>query len=278
MMRWLDYFGRSLSHVFLGIWAAMVVGPLAWVVLTSFKTDREILTKPWALPQDWRADNFVRAWDAANIGGYFANSIVVVIPSVFLTLVFSAAVSYVIARFDFRGRHALNAFALSGLLFPVFLALVPLFFLANDLGLTNSHLGLALIYAAYSISFTTLFLTNFFRTIPQELHEAATLDGAGEFRIFLTIMLPLAAPGLVTMGIFNFIGQWNQFVLPFVLINDERLFVLPQGMQYLMIQQQYDSDWSALFAAVTIVMVPTIVVYTVFQKRIQTALTSGAMR
>jgi N-acetylglucosamine transport system permease protein len=274
----LDYFARGAKHLFLGVWAAIVIGPLLWVVITAFKTDREILTQPWALPQEWHADNFARAWDAANIGGYFANSVIVVVPSVLLTLVFSAAVSYVLARFEFRGRSLLNAFVLSGLLFPVFLALVPLFFLANSMGLTNTRLGLALIYAAYSISFTTLFLTNFFRTIPQELHDAATLDGAGEFRIFLTIMMPLAAPGLVTMGIFNFIGQWNQFILPFVLINDQQLFVLPQGMQYLMIEQQYDSDWSALFAAVTIVMVPTIVIYTVFQQRIQTALTSGALK
>lgn len=277
-MRWLNTTWRSLSHLFLGVWALIVIGPLVWIVVTAFKTDREILTDPWSPPQEWRADNFGRAWDVANIGGYFANSVAVVIPSVLLTLAFSSAVSYVIARFDFRGRQLLNAFALSGLLFPVFLALVPLFFLASELGITNSHLGLSVIYAAYSISFTTLFLTNFFRTIPQELHEAATLDGAGELRIFLTIMLPLAAPGLLTMGIFNFIGQWNQFILPLVLINDERLFVLPQGMQYLMIQQQYDSDWSALFAAVTIVMVPTIVIYTVFQRRIQAALTSGALK
>lgn len=277
-MRGLDMAWRSLGQLFLGVWAVIVIGPLVWVVVTSFKTDREILTDPWSLPQEWRADNFERAWNVANIGGYFANSVAVVIPSVLLTLAFSAAVSYVIARFEFRGRQVLNAFALIGLLFPVFLALVPLFFLANDLGITNSHLGLSVIYAAYSISFTTLFLTNFFRTIPQELHEAATLDGAGELRIFLTIMLPLAAPGLLTMGIFNFIGQWNQFILPLVLINDERLFVLPQGMQYLMIEQQYDSDWSALFAAVTIVMVPTVVVYTVFQQRIQAALTSGALK
>ena len=264
-MRLLGTVWQSLRHVFLGAWALLVIAPLVWVVVTSFKTDREILTDPWSLPQDWHADNFVRAWDVANIGGYFANSIAVIIPSVLLTLAFSAAVSYAIARFDFRVRQVLNAFVLSGLLFPVFLALVPLFFLANDLGITNSHLGLSVIYAAYSISFTTLFLTNFFRTIPQELHEAATLDGAGEFRILLTIMLPLAAPGLITMGIFNFIGQWNQFVLP-------------QGMQFLMNQQQYDSDWSALDAAVTIVMVPTIVIYTVFQQRIQAALTTGALK
>lgn len=269
---------RTVPDIFLAIWAGMILLPMIWIVIGGFKSDREILTDPWGLPSELLTGNFWRAWEVANIGTYALNSILVVFPSVAFTLAISAPVSYIFARYQFKLRRALQLYVLSGLMFPVFLALVPLFFLTNSLGLLNTKLGLILVYGAYSLSFTTLFLTNFFRTIPSELAEAATIDGASEFQVFWKIMLPLAAPGIFSMAIFNFIGQWNQFVLPFVLMTDSKNYVLPQGLQVLMVQQEYASDWSALFAALNIVMIPTIIVYTIFQRQIQAGLTSGALK
>ncbi len=163
-------------------------------------------------------------------------------------------------------------------MFPVFLALVPLYFLVNDLNLLATYQGLILVYIAYSLPFTIFFLTGFFKTLPGEVAEAAIMDGASQYRVFFNIMLPMAKPGLVAMGIFNFLGQWNQFLLPLVLMTDESRYMLSQGLAFLAIQQGYQNDYSALFAAMTITMIPTLVVYILFQRRLEAGLTAGALK
>ena len=167
---------------------------------------------------------------AVHIGQYFLNSMKVVIPSLILTLALSSMTSYVLARFQFVGNRALFYLFMAGMLFPIFLALVPLFFLAKDLRLLNTFTGLTLVYTAYSLPFTIFFLTGFFKTLPSELHEAALIDGANEYQVFFRVMLPLAQPGLVTMGIFNFLGMWNQFILPLVLMTERDNYVLATGL------------------------------------------------
>jgi N-acetylglucosamine transport system permease protein len=186
--------------------------------------------------------------------------------------------AYVLARFEFPGRKVLYYLFMAGLMFPVFLALVPLFFLVRDLHMTATYQGLILVYIAYSLPFTIFFLTGFFRTLPSEVAEAALVDGASHYRIFFNIMLPMAAPGLIAMGIFNFLGQWNQFLLPLVLMPDQDKYVLSQGLAFLAIQQGYANDYSALFAAMTITMIPTLAVYVIFQRRLESGLTAGALK
>jgi N-acetylglucosamine transport system permease protein len=267
--------GINLSMIF---WASIVIFPMIWLVYSSFKTDQEIFFSPWALPEVLQFDNFVRAWVTVHVGQYFFNSMIVVIPGVALTLALSSMSSYIMARFAFPGNRFLFYLFMAGMLFPLFLALVPLFFLAKDLGLLNTYHGLIIVYTAYSLPFTNFFLTGFFKTLPSELHEAALIDGANEYQVFFRVMLPLAQPGLITMGIFNFLGMWNQFILPLVLMTDRDKYVLPQGLSFMLHQQYYQSDWSALFAAVTIIMIPTVIVYVIFQKRIQQGMTVGALK
>jgi N-acetylglucosamine transport system permease protein len=137
------------------------------------------------------------------------------------------------------------------------------------------------VYIAYSLPFTIFFLTAFFKTLPSELGEAAILDGASHYQIFFQVMLPLAKPGLIAMGIFNFLGQWNQFLLPLVLMPetlDPDKLMLSQGLYFLSIQGTYDSDYSALFAAMVITMIPTLIVYILFQRRLEAGLTAGALK
>ena len=269
---------QSFINVSLALWAVMVILPMVWLLYSSFKTDREIFFAPWALPESLQWVNFERAWVSVHIGQYFINSMKVVLPSLALTLALSAMTAYVLARFRFPGNRVLFYLFMAGMLFPIFMALVPLFFLANDLGLTNSFVGLTLVYTAYSLPFTIFFLTGFFATLPSELHEAALIDGANEYQVFFRVMLPLAQPGLVTMGIFNFLGMWNQFILPLVLMTDRDKYVLPQGLSFILHQQYYKSDWSALFAALTMIMIPTLIVYVVFQNQIQKGVTVGALK
>ena len=268
----------AISQVFLMIWAILVIFPLLWMVMTAFKTDPEILFSPWRLPAALQLDNFARAWTQASIGKYFINSLIVVIGSLILTLLFSSMAAYVLARYEFPGNRIIRYAFMVGLMFPIFLALVPLFFVVRDLHMLSTYQGLILVYSAYSLPFSIFFLTSFFRTLPTEVGEAALVDGASHCAIFFRVMLPMARPGLISIGIFNFLGQWNQFILPLVLVPDREHYVLSQGLAFLAIQQGYQNDWSALFAGLTITMLPVIVVYVIFQRQLEQGLTAGALK
>jgi N-acetylglucosamine transport system permease protein len=273
---------KTLIYIILGAWALIVIFPMLWAITTSFKTDQEIFFSPWSLPATPIFANFVRAWTTARLGEYFINTMIIVMPSLFLTLLLSSMAAYVLARFEFRGRNFISNMFLIGLIFPLFLALVPLYFVTQQLRLLDTYQGLILVYVAFSLSFTIFFLTNFFRTLPRELGEAATIDGANQYDIFFRVYLPLAKPGLITMGIFNFLGQWNQYILPNMLMitNEEgnTHYVLSQGLYYLQAKQFYGSDWSGLFAAVVIVMIPTLAIYLIFNDQIEQGMTAGAVK
>lgn len=269
---------NAIIYLFLGLWSIIVILPMIWVLVSSFKTSKEIFFSPWLPPAQMMWENFERAWSKASMGLYFFNTLAVLIPSIFFTLLFSAMAGYVLARFVFPGNRAIFFMFTGGMLFPVVLALVPLFFLLQSIALLDTHIGLILVYVAYSLPFTVFFMTGFFKTLPSELLEAAVIDGANQYQLFFQIVIPLAKNGLVSMGIFNFLGQWNQYILPLVLLTSRQKYVLSQGLAFLQHQQRYQSDWSGLFAAVTIVMLPTMIVYTIFQNQIQRGLTIGALK
>ncbi len=269
---------RFMLNITLAVWAVIVIFPMVWLFYTSFKTDQEIFFSPFALPAEPQWDNFVRGWFDANIGTYFLNSFIVVLPSLVLILIFSAMTAYVLARFPFPGNRIIFYLILAGMIFPIFLALIPLFFVVNRLNMLNTYQGLILVYVAYSLPFSVFFLTGFFKTLPSELHEAAIIDGANQYQVFFKVMLPLAQPGLISIGIFNFLGMWNQYLLPVVLMTNAKRYLLTQGLAYMLVQQYYQNDWSALFAAVTMIMVPTFIVYVIFQGQIQKGITVGALK
>jgi N-acetylglucosamine transport system permease protein len=267
------------SHGFLVLWAVLTTFPLLWVLVSSFKNDTEILSDPWGLPGALRFENWARAWTEAHIGRYFLNSAVVVAGSLTLTMLFGAAAAYVFARYEFRFRQVFYYLFVGGMMFPVFLALVPLFFVVRNAGLLNTWPGLMIVYAGYSLPFTVFFLTAFFRTLPESVAEAALLDGCGHFRLFFRVMLPMARPGLISIGIFNFLSHWNQFILPQVLMQgDESKQVLAQGLATLAVSQGYEGDYSGLFAGLTIAMLPVLAVYILFQRQIQSGLTAGQLK
>jgi N-acetylglucosamine transport system permease protein len=266
------------AQVLLVFWALTCVVPLLWAVLTSFKSDREIFTNPWGLPTEWHFDNFVRAWTTASIGRYFINSAIVVSVAVVLVMLLGAMVAYVLARYEFRGRDVIYYAFVVGMTFPLFLALVPLFFVVQNVGMLDTYHGLVLVYTAYALPFTVFFLTSSFRTLPGELIEAAMLDGCSHAGAFFRIMLPLARPGMISVGILNFFGLWNQFLLPLVLMRDQERYVLSQGLAVLAANQGYRSDWSALFAGLVIAILPVLAVYVAFQRRIQDGLSVGALK
>ncbi len=270
--------GAAVGFVLLALWALIVIFPFAWMIVTSLKADPEIISSPWTLPATLQWDNFARAWSEARIGRFFLNTLIVLAGSLTGTLLVSAMASYVLARFEFPGKQVIFYAIIAGLMFPVFLALVPLYFLVNSFGMLGTYHGLILVYIAYSLPFTIFFLTGFFKSLPGDLAEAAVLDGANQYQVFFQVMLPLAKSGLIAMGIFNFLGQWNQFLLPLVLLPDENKYLLSQGLYFLSVQQGYQNDYGALFAAMVITMVPTLIVYVLFQRKLEAGLTAGALK
>jgi N-acetylglucosamine transport system permease protein len=271
----------GLGHVFLLFWAVIVLAPLVWTFLASFKTNEEIFGPAWALPGSLLWDNWVRAWNEAHVGRYFLNSVIVVAFSTFGTMLLGSMAAYVLARYKFFGNRLIYYTFVSGLAFPVFLALVPLFFVVRNLGLLNTHLGLVLVYIAYSLPFTVFFLAAFFKTLPASVAEAAVMDGCSHTRLFFQVMMPMARPGLISITIFNIIGQWNQYLLPLALLQGEGAedkWVLTQGIANISVNAGFEADWGGLFAALTMAILPMIAMYAVFQRQIQHGLTAGAVK
>ncbi|SEP78822.1 carbohydrate ABC transporter permease [Microlunatus flavus] len=263
------------SHAVLIIWSLLVIVPLLWVVMSSFKTSSEIFASPFALPARPRFDNYVNAWTTAGIGSFFLNSVIVVFGALVVTMLFGSMSAYVLARFSFPGNRFIYYLMLAGLTFPIFLAIVPLFFVLRGVGLLNTLPGLILTYAAFAFPFTVFFLYSFFRSLSRSIAEAAALDGAGEWRTFFSVMLPMARPGLATVAILNFVGLWNQFLLPVALNTNTDNYVLTQGMAAFASQAGYSVDFGALFAAVVITVVPVLVVYLIFQRQLQGSVSQG---
>ncbi|WP_427015811.1 carbohydrate ABC transporter permease [Pseudarthrobacter sp. P1] len=268
----------GVSHVMLSIWALIVILPLLWTVLSSFKTTSEIFASPFGLPASFNFKNYATAWTSASIGTYFLNTVIVVGLALLIVMVLGSMTAYVLARFVFPGSKAIYTLMLAGLTFPIFLAIVPLFFVLKNTGLLNTRPGLIIVYVAFALPFTVFFLFSFFKALPHEISEAASIDGAGEWRTFFQVMLPMAKPGLASVAIFNFLGLWNQYLIPVALNTKEDQKVLSQGIGAFAGQMGYAVDFGALFAAVVITVIPVLIVYIIFQRQLQGSVSAGTMK
>lgn len=268
----------GVSHGILILWSVIVIGPMLWTLMTSFKTTREIFSSPFSLPSALNLQNYANAWTTAGIGKYFVNTVVVVGTALVIVMVLGAMCAYVLARFEFPGSKAIYYLMLAGLTFPIFLAIVPLFFTLRNLGLLNTLPGLSLTYVAFALPFTVFFLFAFFKTLPYEISEAASLDGAGEWATFFLVMLPMARNGFASVAIFNFLGLWNQFLIPVAINTNVDNYVLSQGMAAFASQAGYAVDFGALFAAVVITVTPVLIVYIIFQRQLQGSVSQGTMK
>ena len=260
------------------LFVIVVVVPLLWVLVSSFKTGPEIFASPWGLPKSLPFDNYVSAWVGEGIGGYFVNSLLVTLATLILLLPSGAMAAYVLARYPFRGSKAIFGTFLGGMMFPHFLVIVPLFVMLKQIGMLDTKSGLVLVYVAYSLSFTVFVLYGFFQSLPGELAEAAMIDGCGHAGTFWRIMLPLARPGILVVAIFNAIGLWNEYGLALVLLPSKENRTLPLGIADMAMARQYQSDWGALFAGLVIVMLPVMSVYWIFRDRIHETMLRGAIK
>lgn len=259
----------------------MTLAPFLWLIVTSLKPSREIFLAPFALPSEATGANYVNAWRVGQLGASFFNSVAITVLVVLATLALSSMAAYALARFGLRGAEALQFYFLAGLMIPIQLSVVPLFFEMKALGLLNSRLGLGLVYLATSLPFAVFLLVGFFRSLPNALREAAFLDGAGEWTVFSKIMLPLARPGLATIAIMTFLGVWNEYLVAFVLLgggSEQALTTLPLGLANLTQVGQFRADFGLVFAGLVIVMVPTLIVYVGLERHLTTGLTLGGVK
>jgi N-acetylglucosamine transport system permease protein len=269
---------KLLANLGLALFTLTILGPIVWVLISSVKAGDRIVAQPWALPTSLHWENFGHAWDQASIGQSLGNSLFVTILTLLILIPTGAMAAYVLARYQFKASKLVLTIFTGGMMFPNFLVIVPLYFLLNSMGLLDTRIGLVVVYVAYSLSFTIFVLSGFFQSLPNELAEAAMIDGCGHTRTFWRVMLPLARPGMLVVAIFNAIGLWNEYALALVIVPSKENHTLPIGIANLVMTQQYQSDWGALFAGLVIVMIPVLAVYWVFRDKIHETMLAGAVK
>lgn len=260
------------------LYSVIVIFPILWTAITSLKSNKEFYMSPWALPEKLHWANYVSAWEKADVSKYFGNSLFVTAFSIVVTAILAAVSAYVLARFKFKLNGLITTLFVAGLMVPNVLTVIPTFFLLQDVHMYNSLIGLCFVYISRTLPFSLTVLLGFFKTLQHELEEAASIDGCGYFRTFWEIMLPMAKPGIITISIFNFLYYWNEFMLALTFITDKAKITLPVGMQSLMAVAEFRTDWGALFAGLMIVMVPTIIVYSIFEGQITEGLSAGSVK
>lgn len=266
------------SYLFLGAWSLFTIFMISWFVLASIKTNRDVFRKPFDIPADPQWGNYEKVWTTSNIGQGFLNSLIIVGIAVLVILAVSAPASYVLSRAKFRGRGLLTMIYIAGIGIPYPLLFIPLFALLAGLKLVNTIPGIILVYVSLSIPFTVYILTGFFSSLPQELEDAAVIDGCNDFNVFRRVMLPLASPGIITAAIFNFIGLWNEFQLALIFIQDPDKRPLSLSLYSLKNAMTYSGDWAGLFAGVVIVIIPTIILFIWLSERMISGITLGSVK
>jgi len=269
---------RVVMYGLLIVWSSIGLFSLLWIIMTSLKTNKELFSNVWGLPSALHWENYARAWTRSKMGNYFVNSVLSIGITVPVIAVFGSMAAYVLARCKFFASKAVLLFFVAGSSIPLQLITVPLFLFFNRIGLLNSLWGLMLVYIAIHMPFTVFVLTGFFRTLPVALEEAALIDGASSHGVFWKVAFPLASPGIATVSIFNALSVWNEYMIALMLLNDRAKFTVPLGLYNLKIVQEYAADWVGLLAGLVIVLIPSIAIFLVLQRRLVKGLTVGALK
>ena len=262
-----------LTYVILMVWSLFSLAPLTLVLINSFRSNQEIYMEPLALPTKINFENYVTAWSKASFSTYFFNSLMITSLSIALGLLIASLAAYPLARKSFFGRSFLSNLFLAGLLLPAQLGILPVFKLMDTLGLVGSPFSLVIVYSVGSLPLAIVILTSFMRQIPESIEEAAQIDGAGEIRIFVSLILPLSRPAIATVAIVQAAPIWNDFFYPLVLLRDKDRYTLPIGLTEFF--GQYQSDYGLLFAGLVIVSLPLVVVFIFATKQVIRGLTNG---
>ncbi len=279
---------RIFIYVALITLAVSIIVPVAWVFLASIKQNKEFYGNPWSLPEGIHIANFVEAFQEAQMGEYLLNSVLVTAMALLILLLVALPASYALSRFEFRGNRLINSIVKAGLFINVSYIAVPIFLmlldwdtglkamLGNDL-LLNNRFMLALIYASTALPFTIYLLSSYFKTLPSDFEEAASIDGAGYYRTMFSVMFPMAAPSIVIVILFNFLLFWNEYILALTLMPASNQ-TLPVGLLNLMAAERSAVNYGPMYAGMVIVMLPTLILYILVQKRLTQGMTVGGVK
>ena len=268
--------GRGVATLSALFFSLFVLIPFAWVIFTAVKSRREVPRNPLGIPAEWHWGNFGEAWRVGHFDRYFLNSIYVVIPTVLIILVFSTLAAFAFSQLRFKGKNLLFAILLIGLAVPLDILIIPLFYDLLNMGLVNTHWALILPQSAAILPFGILLLRSFMEDVPGEILDSAKIDGCSTFGLLFHIVVPLSRPALASLLVFSFMWTWNQFLLPVVLIQDDRMRTLPVGLNYF--QGRYSTNIPLLMAGATISFIPIVLVYVVFQRQFIKGITAGALK
>ncbi|MBT3162726.1 carbohydrate ABC transporter permease [Streptomyces sp. Vc74B-19] len=267
--------GSPVTYFIALLFVGVCVAPVVYIVIGGFRTNAQITTEPAALPSPWVTGNYLGILKSSVFWGEFANSLIVALASTVGIVALGLMVSFVIARYDFRLKGALYSLFAAGLMFPMVIAITPLYLVIRDLGLVDNLLGVIVPQIAFGLPTTVIILVPFLRAIPNEIEEAAAIDGMSRLGFFFRMAVPLSLPGVVTVGILGFVGSWNNYLLPLYVLNSQANFTLPLGVQ--VFSSQYSTDTAKVLAFTSLAMLPALVFFSVFQKRIVGGLT-GAVK
>lgn len=257
------------------VWLLVAGVPIFFMGLTAFKSLRDFLVSPWELPSRLNLTNFRSVW-ASNFPTYLSNSVIIAVVSVLLILAISSLAAYAFARMTFPGRRPLFLGILAGMMIPIHITLIPIYIMAQWMGTYDSLLALVGPYVGFALPISIFILTEFFAQIPRELDDAARIDGCNHFQTFFRITLPLAAPALATVAIYNLIGAWNEFIFASVLLQSNDVYTLPLGLRQLF--GQFGIDTPAVMTSVLLGSLPTILFFILFQERVVRGLAAGALK
>jgi raffinose/stachyose/melibiose transport system permease protein len=269
--KWGSPFTYFVALLFIGV----CIAPVIYIVLGGFRTNSQITKSPAGLPHPWITANYINVLKSNRFWGEFANSVLVALASTVGIVVLGLMVSFVIARYDFKLKGAMYSLFAAGLMFPMVIAITPLYIVIKDLGLIDNLLGVIVPQIAFGLPTTVIILVPFLRAIPNEIEEAAAIDGTSRLGFFVRMVIPLSLPGVVTVSILSFIGSWNNYVLPLYILNSQANFTLPLGVQAF--SSQYSTDTAKVLAFTSLAMLPALVFFSIFEKRIVGGLT-GAVK
>jgi len=258
-------------------WAlvGLCIAPVLYIIIGGFRTNAEITVDPSGFPTKWQFVNYSEVLSSPIFWRQVANSVICAVGTTVGVVILGVAASFVLARYNFSGRAALYALFAAGLMFPITVAITPLYIMIRGLGLSDSLAGIILPQIAFALPTTVIILVPFLRAIPKELEEAASIDGASRLGFFFRMVIPLSIPGVVTVGILAFIASWNSYILPLFILNNENSYTLPLGVQAF--ASQYSVDTARVLAFTSLSMIPALLFFTLFERRIVGGLT-GAVK
>lgn len=269
---------RTGIRIPLILWTLAVLYPIFWMFLGAFKSNAEIYADPWGIPETFNFGNFITAWQDYNLDSSIFNSLIVTAFGTVLCLLLAVPTSYALERVRFKGSQLLFTLYISAMMIPMVLGWIPLFFLLAQLNMLDNIYGLGVVYAVSQLPFTIFVLTSFIGTIPKSLEEQAAIDGMSPYGVLWKIITPLTTSGIITVTIMNAIQFWNEYFMALIFLQTKENYTLALAIDFISNEAQYTNAWGVLFASLAIAIIPVIILYGIFQRRIAVGMTEGAIK